>query len=369
MLVYKIRGLLNYSTYRGRSVSVIMTRVLALALVACCGAFAQGVALSLASGSGSPGAAVTLNLSLNATGGNQPAALQWTLTYSSTDFSFINVAAGPVATAAGKSLSCNNAVGSSTCVVWGLNSTAIANGVVAAVTLTLSGSTSNVSSSIQLLNGVAAAPDGTAISTSTAGGTVTILQGPSLTGISCNPASVLPPAASSCTVTLSSAAPSGGIAVNLRSNSANAAVPASLTIPALATSAGFNVTTTTVAVNTTAQITASMGAASVSSAVSLLAPSISISVTPTPAIIKASQAVQLTATVTGPANTGVNWSITPAQGSISSSGLYTAPAWSIPSGGPAFGFFAQMVVVTATSQADPTKSSIAVVMITPNVGP
>ena len=67
---------------------------------------------------------------------------------------------------------------------------------------------------------------------------------------------------------------------------------------------------------------------------------------------------QFTATVSGTSNTGVTWSRNPAVGTISTSGLYTAPS-SITS--------QQTVQVTATSVADPTKSASAIVTLNPPV--
>src|SRR5205814_3576343 len=71
---------------------------------------------------------------------------------------------------------------------------------------------------------------------------------------------------------------------------------------------------------------------------------------------------QFTATVQNTSNTAVTWQVSGVTGgnatvgTISSSGLYTAPAV-VPN--PA------IVTVTAVSQADPTKSASAQVTITP----
>jgi hypothetical protein len=81
----------------------------------------------------------------------------------------------------------------------------------------------------------------------------------------------------------------------------------------------------------------------------------SVSVSPGTASLGASATQQFTATVTGPTNTAVTWSLNPAVGSISASGLYTAPG-SISS--------TSTVKVTATSVADPTKSASASVTLT-----
>src|ERR1700693_3034857 len=75
-------------------------------------AFGQ-ITLSLSPGSASPGSAVVLNLSMGDPSNTQPASLQWVMTYPTSDFSGVTVAAGSATTAAGKSLSCNNVAGTS----------------------------------------------------------------------------------------------------------------------------------------------------------------------------------------------------------------------------------------------------------------
>jgi uncharacterized protein (DUF1800 family) len=88
-------------------------------------------------------------------------------------------------------------------------------------------------------------------------------------------------------------------------------------------------------------------------------PVVAISITPTAASLATSATQQFTATVTGTANTAVTWQVNnvaggdPANGTITSGGLYTAPA-SIPSAG---------ITVTAVSQADNTKKASANVSI------
>ena len=148
-------------------------RTLALVLVACAFCSAQSAALSVSAGSGSPGTTVGLSIALN---GAAPAGLEWTLNYSTADITSATLAVGSAATAAGKQLSCTSNAGSSTCLLWGINSTTISSGVVATVALTLSPTTQNTSSSIQLVNGVAAASNGTAMTTSTVGSTLSIVN-------------------------------------------------------------------------------------------------------------------------------------------------------------------------------------------------
>ena len=84
---------------------------------------------------------------------------------------------------------------------------------------------------------------------------------------------------------------------------------------------------------------------------------VSVSVTPVSSTLSASGTQQFTATVSNTSNTTVTWSISPVgAGSISATGLYTAPA-TIP--------IQQTVTVTATSQADTTQSTSATVTLVP----
>jgi len=91
---------------------------------------------------------------------------------------------------------------------------------------------------------------------------------------------------------------------------------------------------------------------------------VGISISPTTAQIGVSAQKQFTATVTGSASTSVTWTITGTGcagdtcGTVNSSGLFTAPA--VPPNPPFFS-------VTATSQADTTKSASATVTVVPVV--
>lgn len=84
---------------------------------------------------------------------------------------------------------------------------------------------------------------------------------------------------------------------------------------------------------------------------------VSVSVVPASASVAVGKTQQFTATVTGTSNTAVTWNVMggSANGTIASTGLYTAPA-TVPN--PA------TVTVTATSQADATKSGSATVKVT-----
>ena len=80
---------------------------------------------------------------------------------------------------------------------------------------------------------------------------------------------------------------------------------------------------------------------------------VSVSISPTGATVASAGTQQFTATVTGNSNTAVTWSAT--SGSVSSTGLFTAPTISANT----------TATVTATSQADTTKSASATVTVTP----
>jgi len=122
---------------------------------------------------------------------------------------------------------------------------------------------------------------------------------------------------------------------------------------------GFYTAPSAVSTATTVAITATSLAdptKSSTAAVQLVADSVSISMSPPNATLTPTQSTQITATVSGSTNTSVNWS-TPPLGNLSN-GLYTAPA-TINT--------AQNVTVTATSQADPTKTGNAVIQLMPAV--
>lgn len=134
---------------------------------------AQSVALGLSSVSPAAGSSVTLNLNLNAAA-ELPAAIQWTLAYSTVDFGSARVTAGSAATAAHKQLSCRSSAGSATCLVWGLNNATISSGVLATVSLPINHA-SAASLPLELTSSSAANSSGVSLRTSTTGGTVTII--------------------------------------------------------------------------------------------------------------------------------------------------------------------------------------------------
>jgi hypothetical protein len=86
-------------------------------------------------------------------------------------------------------------------------------------------------------------------------------------------------------------------------------------------------------------------------------PPVAVSISPATATLSAGQTRQFTATVTGASNAAVTWSLSSAAGTISATGLYTAP----PSVSQQ-----QAVTVTATSVADASRSASATVNLTPS---
>jgi hypothetical protein len=245
---------------------------LAAVLLASSCAFGQ-ITMSLSGGSGAPGTGVVLNLSMSDPNSALPASLQWVMTYSTTDFSNINVAVGSAGTAAGKTISCNNFGGTSTCVLFGINETPIASGVVATVTLTVAASTLDTSSSVQLTSGMGSSGLGGTITSANSGSTVTIVQPtPSLSGVSCAPTTVIGGQSSTCTVLLSAVVTSGTFTATLLSNSTLVTVPASVTVSASSNSATFTATTIATATTTGVTIKATNGAANVTTILNVTTP-------------------------------------------------------------------------------------------------
>jgi len=231
--------------------------------------YAEGTTLSLASGSGAPGATISLDLTLTS---NQPAVagLQWTFTYWATDVAAIDVAAGPAAVSAGKSVTCRGGAGGVNCLLWGVNTNIIPNGVVARVKVTLA-ATSAAVSSIRVSDVLGAATDAGAIAIDARGSVLTIAQPPQLSGMVCTPRNVVTPAVVSCTVKLSAAAGSSGVTLALSSGN-HITAPATIAVAPGATNATFNISALPVSTTMLVPLTATMGAANATTNV-ILAPS------------------------------------------------------------------------------------------------
>jgi hypothetical protein len=137
--------------------------------------FGKAVTLSIGSGWAKPGWTVDLPITLS--GGAQPAALQWTFSFSK-DVTSVSVVAGPSLKASGKTLNCSG----NTCLVFGVNSAILADGVVATATFQLAAKPS-VSVIDVTINGVVAAESNGSPITATGGaGKITLPSAPSAPG-------------------------------------------------------------------------------------------------------------------------------------------------------------------------------------------
>jgi uncharacterized protein (TIGR03437 family) len=125
-------------------------------------------------------------LGLTSPAGSEPAALQWTLTYPANSVVSISVIAAPSATNAGKVLNCIAGLGAYTCLASGLNTTAIQNGTVAIVNLTVAAGIS--ATLIGIGNAGAAESSGSPLAVSTTGGIVTGFGSPASVNVTVNPA-------------------------------------------------------------------------------------------------------------------------------------------------------------------------------------
>jgi GH35 family endo-1,4-beta-xylanase len=140
-------------------------------------------------------------------------------------------------------------------------------------------------------------------------------------------------------------------------NSANPAVTWSLS-PAIGSisSTGVYTAPATIASSQTVTVTATSVADSTKKALAtvILNPPVSVSLNPGSTALAPSQPQAFLATVANSTNPAVTWSLSPAIGSISSTGVYTAPATIASS---------QTVTVTATSIADSTQTASATVSL------
>jgi RHS repeat-associated protein len=125
------------------------------------------------------------------------------------------------------------------------------------------------------------------------------------------------------------------------------------------TTAGLYTAPDTISSQQTIPITATiLGAASRTIAASVtLSPAVHVSLNPGIVALTSGQTQQFAAAVSNSVNTAVTWSLNPVgAGTVSSTGLYTAPA----------GLVTQAtVIITATSQADPNQSASSTISLSP----
>jgi hypothetical protein len=229
---------------------------------------AQTGSLSLSPGSSLPGGTAVVNLSLS--GGSGPASLQWTVTYAVTDIASVMMTAGQALVAAGKSLSCAAAPGAYTCLAWGLNTTAIGDGVVAtaSIAVTLASGSTNVG----IRSPAGALPSGDSLTVSGTSDSITVTPTIGLKSLGCSPTSIVTPGSANCTVTLSAPAPAGGVAVPLSSSASSLTVPEAVTVAAGSTSASFTATAASVTMSQIATVTTTWGGGSQSANITLTVP-------------------------------------------------------------------------------------------------
>ena len=332
-------------------------------------AFCQSDSLSLSSGGATPGGTVSLNLSLSSSSGSQPAAIQWTFVYSTSDIVAISASAGAAATAAGKSLSCAGSPGSYVCLLTGLNGNVIQNGVVAVLSVTLSAASSGTTISVS--NPLGASASAGAIQTTATGGTVTITTGAPLspTSLSCNPSTVASGAFTSCTVSLNQSAPSGAT-VSLSDNNTLLTVPASVTVSVGASSATFIASVGALTTNQSATITATLNGTLQTATLSLIPPVLVSALTCNATTLDAGASSTCTLTLSAPASTGgISVSV-----SANSPALTVPTSVNVPAGSstatfsatatiePPDGGATETVSVTATLNGESQAESLTLVL-------
>ena len=225
-------------------------------------AWAQ-VSLGLSS-TGVQSGAVPLNLVLSSVTGSEPASLEWTLSYPTSSITTVVVTAGPQATAAAKSITCKATTGNQTCVLDGLNTTKILNGIVAVATLQLSSSTTGMPSGIQLTKALGASPAAKTVAIAT---NSVIQMLPTIQSLQCSPTFITVPASATCAIALNAPAPASGVVVALGTAAAGITFssPASLTLASGQTSATYAIGTSAATTTSKVTTTATLSGLSVSS--------------------------------------------------------------------------------------------------------
>ena len=225
----------------------------------------QTPSLSLSGASGAPGATVTLNVSLDPATISTLSSVQWDLTYSSTDLSLVTGTydgTGAAASGAGKLADCNSiSAGDVRCVISGLNTTVIGNGVLATLTFQIAPGTTDTATLVSVASAVASDTNANPLNITNGGSATVTINQPLVSTFSCSPSTVTPHEPSTCTISLGSAAAST-TTIDLFSSVTQATVPASVNIAAGLSSATFTVNTTAVVSNTSAEITETLDSVS-----------------------------------------------------------------------------------------------------------
>jgi uncharacterized protein (TIGR03437 family) len=232
------------------------------------GVMAQSVALSVGSGSAAAGGTASLAISIASANGAQVSALQWSFSYSN-DIASLSVTPASSATGAQKSITCTG----NTCILYGMNNQAIADGPLAIVTATLASMPSGPAIPVQISSVTAASPSGVSVPATASSGVISVLASTAvLNGVACDAITVSTPGNTACTVTLDSPAPTAGFSVSLFTSSANLAVPAVVIAAAGSTTVNFTANANQVSVDQTVTITASAVGITQTAILNLLAP-------------------------------------------------------------------------------------------------
>jgi len=311
-------------------------------------AFGQSVALSVGSGSGTPGGTIVLPIKLTSTNIVTPpggaTGLQWSFSFSS-DVTLVTVAADASLTSAGKSLSCSG----NNCLIAGLNSNVIADGTVATVTFQIAASPLSNPIPIQLTNVIATTGLGSPITSSGVGGAISLPVSVSLSGLSCTSLTINTPGSTPCTVTLTGTAPLGGFAVLLSSNNTSLTVPASVSVAAGQTTNSFTATGAQVSTNQSAIVTASAGSVNLTKTLSLVAPAQLTSLACAPATLASNASSTCTVTLNKAALSAASVSL------VSNNGLLSVPASvTVPMGQSSATFAATSGTVSSSQNATVT---------------
>jgi hypothetical protein len=140
---------------------------------------AQVLSLQTSAGAISSGATVTVDVRWDAQGGTAPAALQWTVSYSSSDVYLLQTTLATAGVGAGKTLTCLPGFASVTCVLTGSDATSIGNGSVASMTFATTASFTGFTF-LSLANSVASSPQGLPIASSASGTGLGVVPGAGL---------------------------------------------------------------------------------------------------------------------------------------------------------------------------------------------
>ncbi len=235
----------------------------------------SGGSFDLGSGSVVSGTTLTLPIvylspSFLMTGSAAPASAQLSLTYSSPVISGVSIAADPALATAGKSISCASpTAGTINCVVFGMNATPLATGVVAEATFTASSPVA-ATSAVNVGNVLGASPTAVAMAMLGAGGTVSVTPAVGIQSLSCVPAVIGSGQSTSCTASITGQHAATQIAV--ASTSPALTAPTQVSVASGAATASFSATATQVTSNAPAQLSAALNGVAGTANIQLLPP-------------------------------------------------------------------------------------------------